>query len=97
MDTIDISDFDKNQLADYAKTEFGVDLDLRKSLDNLKKEVDLLQGKRNSPAVVVEEVNAPGKATHLLNRDTGKWFPYTKLLAAYLPNAVPCDENGQPV
>lgn len=91
---IDISDFDKDQLAEYAKTVFKVELNLRSSLDKLKAEVIKLQ---NKPGV--EAVQAPAKpaATHILNRDNGRWFPWTELLYKHLTNAVACDENGEPV
>lgn len=91
---IDISDFDKDQLAEYAKTVFKVELNLRSSLDKLKAEVIKLQTKPG-----VEAVQAPVKqaATHILNRDNGRWFPWTELLYKHLTNAVACDENGEPV
>jgi hypothetical protein len=91
----DISEFDKDQLAEYAKTVFKVDLDLRKPLDKLKGDVVKLQIKPVLDKAVIQPVNA--KATHILNRDTGRWFPWTDLLYKHLSNAVGCDENGNPV
>jgi neutral trehalase len=93
---IDISEFDKDQLSDYAKETFNVDLDLRKALDKLKVEVKKLQEKEVKPVVqsVAPQVR---KATHILNRNTGKWFPWTDLLHKHLTNAVPCDKDGNPV
>ena len=41
----DLTDFDKDQLAEYAKSVFNSELDMRKSLDNLKVEVKKLQTK----------------------------------------------------
>ena len=90
----DITDFDKDQLAEYAKSVFNSELDMRKSLDNLKVEVKKLQAKPQ-PEKVVAPSNP--KATHILNRDTGLWFPWTELLHKHLLNAVPCDEDGSPV
>ncbi len=89
-----ISTLTKDQLAKLAKDDFGVELDLRKTIDVLRSEVTKLQekgGREDSPAPEKQT------ASHILNRNTGRWFPYSKLLADYLTNAVPCDENGKPV
>jgi hypothetical protein len=98
---VDIDDFDKDQLSEYAQTMFKVDLDLRKNLDTLKKEVLALQEKsaaKTKGKVAAEKpIAKKGDATHILNRDTGYWFPYTELLARHLTNAVPCDQDGNPV
>lgn len=98
---VKIDEFDKDQLSEYAQTMFKVDLDLRKNLDTLKKEVLALQkksaAKTKSEADSVTSAVEKGGATHILNRDTGFWFPYTKLLAQHLTNAVPCDKDGKPV
>lgn len=91
---IDITDFDKDQLAEYAKNVFNVDLDLTRRLDFLKKDVLKMQEKPKAEVAVVPE---NPKATHILNRDTMRWYPWTALLAAHLRNAVPCDEDGNPV
>lgn len=92
-----LDDFDKDQLAEYALSVYQVELDMRKSLATLKKEVEALQSKKASVTVLEEAPTAGKKATHLLNRNTGLWFPYTELLAKHLTNAVPCDEQGNPV
>lgn len=91
----DISEFDKDQLAEYAKTVFNTDLDLRKGIDKLKSEVKKLQEKPTAQDTVAAP--ASPQATHILNRDNGRWFPWTELLYKHLTNAVPCDENGNPV
>ena len=91
---IDISEFDTDQLAEYAKNVFNVELDMRKSLAKMKEDVVRLQTKP-SPTAVTAPSNP--SATHILNRDTGMWFPWTALLHQHLKNAVPCDENGNPV
>lgn len=92
---VEIIDFDKDQLADFAKKEFNVDLDKRKLLASLQAEVAKLQAK--STAVTVAKPAEKVDPTHILNRDNGRWFPWTELLHAHLKNAVPCDENGKPV
>lgn len=98
---VDIDNFDKDQLSEYALSVFKVDLDLRKNLETLKKEVLALQEKSTdkTKTKVDADKSAANKveATHILNRDTGYWFPYTELLAKHFTNAVPCDENGNPV
>lgn len=40
----DLSNMDKSELEAYAKEKYGVDLDRRKSVANMKKEVNLLGG-----------------------------------------------------
>jgi hypothetical protein len=92
---LDISDLDKDQLAEYAKSVFKVDLDLRKSLELLKKEVTKLQERKQPEAVPTVQLNP--KATHIRNNDTGLWFPWTPQLHTYLKNTTLCDENGQDV
>lgn len=91
---VNIDDFDKDQLAEYAKNVFGIELDLTRRLDFLKKDVQKLQEK---PKAEVIAAPVDPKATHILNRNNGAWFPWTELLAAHLTNAVPCDEDGNPV
>ena len=90
---IDITDFDKDQLAELARSTFATELDMRKSLENLKAEVTKLMA--NKPELKANV--SVKKATHLLNRNTGIHFPYTDLLAEHLTNAVACDEHGEPV
>jgi hypothetical protein len=92
---IDISDLDKDQLAEYAQNVFKVVLDLRKPIETLKKEVAKLQERKQPEAVPTVQINP--KATHIRNNDTGKWFPWTPQLHAYLKNHTLCDENGQDV
>ena len=90
---IDVSEFDKDQLAEYAKNVFSVDLDMRKGIDKLRSEVKALQSK---PEKAKEKPKNPN-ATHIRNNETGTIFPYTALLKGYLPNATDCDENGNSV
>lgn len=91
---IDITDFNKDQLAEYAKNTFKTDLDLTKPLNKLIAEVKKMQA---SPKDDKPKAPENPKATHILNRNTGVWFSWTPELAKYLTNAVPCDENGNPV
>jgi hypothetical protein len=92
---IDISDLDKDQLAEYAQSVYKVVLDMRKPLESLRKEVTKLQEKGKTVAPPVLKVNP--KATHIRNNDNNRWFPWTPELQVYLKNFTLCDENGQDV
>jgi hypothetical protein len=92
---IDISDFDKDQLAEYAHNVYGVELDMRKGLENLRKEVIKLQTKNSSENLQVIKIDP--KATHIKNNETGFWFPWTPQLHKYLTDYTLCDENGNDV
>lgn len=89
---LDISSLDKDGLADYARTVFKTELDMRKNLESLRKDVKAMQDK---PAKA-DELPLK-KASHIKNKANGRVFPYTQLLIAHLgDNAIPCDENGEP-
>lgn len=79
---VDISEFDKDQLADYAKTEFGVELDLRRSLDNLKADVTKLQQEQAKPAVKADP--APAGDLFIMNIETDLIFPWSELIEKHL-------------
>lgn len=93
---LDVSEFDKDQLAEYALTfDPPLALDMRKSIVKLREEVVKLKSKP-----VVADVVAPASknATHLRNKLTGLVFPWTELLHKHLgENAIVCDENGNEV
>lgn len=90
----DISTFNKDQLADFAKAEFNLELDMRKGLEKLRDEVKALQ-----VPVIKKIAKAEEKATakFLLNRNTGLVFAYTDELHKHLTNAIACDADGNPV
>ena len=91
---VDISDYDKDKLAAYAKKEFGADLDMRKKLETLRAEVANLQIKPS----VIESEKPTVSASHVKNKETGFIFPYTKLVAEHLgERCILCDQNGEPV
>lgn len=89
----DLVEMNKGELQAYAKGTFGVDLDMRKSLDTLLAEVGKLEAPKAQPKAIQPE--AP-KATHLLNKATGLWFMHTSALVKR-GDLVPCDEEGNPV
>jgi hypothetical protein len=77
----------KDELAEHAKG-IGIDLDMRKSLENLRKEVSEI---KVQPELVPV---APESKGFLLNKATGLWFPWSKPLADR-GDLIPCDENGK--
>jgi len=79
---VDISEFDKDQLADYAKTEFGVELDLRRSLDNLKADVTKLQQEQAKPVAKADP--APAGDLYIMNIETDLIFPWSELIEKHL-------------
>lgn len=85
-----VSEMNKQELRDHAKQVFGVDLDMRKSVENLQEEVGKLKPKQAT--VKVESVPKP-KATHLKNPTTGLFWPWHPLLAEK-GGLVPCDKDG---
>jgi hypothetical protein len=93
----DISTLDKDGLAEFAKKEFNVELDLTKPWAKLLAETKKLQSGPSAPAAEKAAVVEKAPATHILNRDTGFVFPWTEQLRKHLTNAIPCDANGNPV
>lgn len=93
--SVDVSDFDKDQLAEYALNVYKVELDMRKNIVKLKDEVIKLQEKPK-----VEVVVAPSKAdvTHIKNQMTGMIFPWSDMLQKHLgANGTVCDADGKEV
>jgi hypothetical protein len=89
---LDIDDFDKDQLADYALSAFGVQLKMTKTLDKLKDEVLLLQIQPQEKEAVI--VKNPA-VTHIKNLKTGHVFPWTTLLKKHLgEEGAGCNEEG---
>ena len=88
---VNVNEMDKDQLAEYANNVYGVPLDMRKTLENLRVEVTKLQTKTPDEVPVIE---LSSKVTHIRNNDTGNWFPFTPELRDYLKNWSPCDEKG---
>lgn len=84
----DIILMNKEELRDYAKSTFGISLDMRKGIDKLQEEVKTMKPvavKKAEPVVVNHK--------YLKNTKTGFWFPYTDLLNQR-GDLVPCDEAG---
>jgi hypothetical protein len=93
---IDISGFNKDQLAEYAMKQYSVDLDMRKSLNNLIAEVKKLQVKQDEKPKVVEQKKP--SATHIKNNDTGLVFELTEALVKHMKGySTLCDKDGNPV
>lgn len=90
---------DKDALQDYAKAQHGKELDMLQPFDTLVAEVQALAAPAPSATETTSErrrVGRPRKATHLLNRATGLFFPRTDLLEAR-GDLTPCDDRGIPV
>jgi RecB family exonuclease len=94
---VDVSTLNKDDLAEYAKTTHNVDLDKTQPWAKLQAQVKKLETGGVKPEAKVEKAVEKPQATHILNRDTNLVFPYTEALRKHLTNAIPCDENGNPV
>ena len=94
----------KDELEAQAKALFGVDLDKRKKLDELKNEFRaLIEGADKdgdaSNAVPAEDADLPEKkaGSHVKNKK-GVVFPYHPLLKKRLGDDLTlCDKDGTPV
>lgn len=89
---VDVSLMNKDELRDYAKQTFGVNLDMRKSIDTLQDEVKRMRPKS---AIVIDKPKDV-QPRFLKNPATGFFWPWTKLLEER-GDLVPCDENGNDV
>ena len=88
----DISRYDKDMLATYAKKEFNVALNKRKKLDELRTQVTALQrGEKQEEAKDEEEAPPPEFLKHPVNK---RVFPATKALLAR-SDMIPCDATGK--
>jgi hypothetical protein len=88
----DISRYDKDMLATYAKKEFNVTLNKRKKLDELRVQVKALQrGEKPKEAKAKVEEPVPKFLKHPVNK---RVFPATKALLAR-PDMIPCDATGK--
>ena len=83
----DIELMNKDELREYAKKEFGVTLDMRKSIETLKEELS------NVKPVTLTKAVKPKQVEYLKNPVTGLWWPYSALLEQR-GDLTPCDENG---
>ena len=92
---LDISELDKDALAEYALNVFDVSLDMRKGIDKLKAEVKALQEK---PKLEKAEIQPKANATHIKNMNTGLMFPWTIALSKHLGSSgIDCNADGEPV
>jgi len=90
----DISRYDKDMLATYAKKEFNITLNKRKKLDELRAQVGALQrGEKKEEAEDDAEAPAPKFLKHPVNK---RVFPATKALLAR-SDMIPCDATGKGV
>ena len=90
-----IEEMNKDELEAYSKNKFGKELDKRKSLDNLLKEVKKLEDRSDAPESSKKE-NQQFVANYLKHPENGTVWESTELLRAR-GDMIPCDENGNPV
>lgn len=89
----DISEMTKDELAEYAKTTFDKDLDMRKSLATLREEVAKMAAKPESPTEEQPQKTTP---THIKNLKTGFVFEWTEALQNHLgDDGKLCNEAGE--
>ena len=89
-----LQEMTKDELKTYAKDIHGIDIDMKKSIDVLVKEIEALEvSDTKSQAIDGVLVDAP---EFLLNKATGKVFEYTKILAER-DGFIACLEDGKPV
>lgn len=90
---------DKDALADFARNQFGLVIDLEKPFDELVQQVQTAALEASKPAPPKPRrasknptINA-APDRYLLNPQTGLFWPRTDLLVAR-GDLVPCDEEG---
>ncbi len=86
----------KDELEAFAKEMFGVDLDKRKKLDELKEEVTaLIAGSLDDDEPAAEPV-ASTDVEYVLNKKTKAVFHYQPHFAKRLGiDLIPCDKKGK--
>lgn len=87
--TIDVKTASKDELDKYG-SELGLTLDLRKSIDTLRKEV--LAAEQAQGLGAPEELPAPD-IKWLKHKVNGRVYPFTQALLDY--GLLPCDDNGK--
>jgi hypothetical protein len=98
-----LSEMNKGELKEYAKKEFNLTLDMRKSVEILRDEVQKHRDKYSNHGAFgiyadksLIDYSAKPKPTHLKNPATGFFWPHSRLLEER-GDLVPCDENGNAV
>ncbi len=83
----------KDEMETFAKEMFGVDLDKRKKMDELKKEIQQLIAGKDDTAPQVEAVDT--KEVNFVKNSKGVIFPYHPQLHKRVGvDLMPCDKNG---
>lgn len=93
---IDVSEYTKDQLAEFVKTLPGNhELDMRKKIETLREQVVKMQ---SAPSLLAIKEVAKVTATHIKNKSTGFVFEFTPVLLDHLgENGMLCDVNGEEV
>ncbi len=76
---IDLLLMNKDQLEGYAQKQFGIDIDKRKKISQLREEVEAMGTDKEVPVEMVDEDNGQ-IIVRLRNPDTGLEFEPTALL-----------------
>lgn len=91
----DISTMTKDDLAEYALGQYGVELDKRKKIETLRAEVQALGEKGAAPKAEPEAATS-ANAAYLKHRKNGRVFVATPALIKR-GDMIPCDAKGDPV
>lgn len=86
-------EMNKDELKAFALDGYGVKLDMRKSVEDLRQEVAALV----DPPVEEEPKHEEPRATHIKNRENGLIFLRTPALENHLKSFFLCDKDGKPV
>lgn len=86
----------KDELKALAMDKYGVKLDMRKGIDDLRAEVEALDASPEGLDSLEPEIVAP-EATHVFNRANGRVFVRTVALENHLKDFFYCDKDGKPV
>lgn len=93
IDEKPIDEMNKDELDEYALAEFGVEIDKRRKLEDLRADVMALSTKQVTVKKVVIE---PVQALYLRHSVNGRVYLSTPTLVAR-KDMIPCDANGKNV
>ena len=88
-----VNKLDKDQLEQYARDEFNVELDKRRKLTDLRAQVIALQKGETPAQDKASTEQKPSTPRFLLHTGNKRVFEYTEYLAAR-SDMVPCDWEG---
>lgn len=95
LPVVPLEEMTKDELELYTREKFGKELDKRKSLDNLLKEIKKLEDELDNPESGKKE-DQQVAADYLKHPENGTVWESTELLRKR-GDMIPCDKNGNPV